>query len=75
MVAICDKERHIRLIPSRALEGDEVEWIKIEKTKGCTHFTTGALKPKDGSSEVTRCLCIAVKQKASFFYFHLEVEI
>jgi serine/threonine-protein kinase MRCK len=70
MIAICDKERHIRLIPSRALDGDDVDWIKIDKTKGCTRFTTGALKPKDGSSEVTRCLCVAVKQKASFFHFH-----
>ena len=75
MIAICDKERHIRLIPSRALDGDDVDWIKIDKTKGCTRFTTGALKPKDGSSEVTRCLCIAVKQKASCCHFQLEVEI
>lgn len=35
IVVISGKQRHVRLIPVRALDGDECEWIKVSETKGC----------------------------------------
>lgn len=29
IVLLSGKQRHLRLIPVRALDGDEVEWIKV----------------------------------------------
>ncbi|GAB6026046.1 Serine/threonine-protein kinase MRCK gamma [Chamberlinius hualienensis] len=41
LVAIAGKQRHIRLIPVGALDGQDVEWVKITETKGCHIFCAG----------------------------------
>ncbi|XP_078593885.1 serine/threonine-protein kinase MRCK alpha-like isoform X18 [Branchiostoma floridae x Branchiostoma japonicum] len=57
VVVISGKGRHVRLHPWVALDGSEVESIKIPETKGCTMFAMGAIR--QGS---TMCLCTAVKR-------------
>jgi len=38
IVAMAGKQRHIKLIPLRALESDSVAWIKMPETKNATTF-------------------------------------
>ena len=45
IVVLSGKQRHVRLVPVRALDGDEVEWIKVAETKGCITLTTGGSAP------------------------------
>ncbi|XP_017770239.1 PREDICTED: serine/threonine-protein kinase Genghis Khan isoform X2 [Nicrophorus vespilloides] len=58
LVVISGKQRHVRLVPIRALDGDETEWIKVAESKGCTIFTVGAL-----TSLPTYGICVAVKKQ------------
>lgn len=60
MVALSGKQRHVRLIPVRALDGDDVEWIKVAETKGCLTFATGVMSRAPQSSY---CLCVAIKRQ------------
>ncbi|KOC59824.1 Serine/threonine-protein kinase Genghis Khan [Habropoda laboriosa] len=59
IVVLSGKQRHVRLVPVRALDGDEVEWIKVAETKGCITLTTGVV-PR---SPLTYCLCVAIKKQ------------
>ena len=56
-IAISGKQRHIRLTPTAALGGDNIESQKIAETKGCTSFCTGLVR--QGTSTV---LCVAIKR-------------
>lgn len=40
IVAMSGRQRHIKLIPMRALESDSVAWIKMPETKSATTFVT-----------------------------------
>lgn len=62
LVVISGKQRHIRLIPIRALDGDDVEWIKVAETKGCITLTTGVMRLGQAP---TYCLCVAVKRQVT----------
>ena len=62
LVVISGKQRHVRLIPVRALDGDDVEWIKVAETKGTLTLTTGVMRPGPPS---VYCLCVAVKRQVS----------
>ncbi|CAD1468579.1 unnamed protein product [Heterotrigona itama] len=59
IVVLSGKQRHVRLVPVRALDGDEVEWIKVAETKGCITLTTGIAH----RSPLTYCLCVAIKKQ------------
>ncbi|KZC04323.1 PREDICTED: serine/threonine-protein kinase Genghis Khan [Dufourea novaeangliae] len=59
IVVLSGKQRHVRLVPVRALDGDEVEWIKVAETKGCITLTTGVVR----RSPLTYCLCVAIKKQ------------
>ncbi|XP_014233226.1 serine/threonine-protein kinase Genghis Khan isoform X1 [Trichogramma pretiosum] len=59
IVVLSGKQRHVRLVPVRALDGDEVEWIKVAETKGCIALTTGVMR----RNPVTYCLCVAIKKQ------------
>ncbi|KAE8752370.1 hypothetical protein FOCC_FOCC000842 [Frankliniella occidentalis] len=60
LVVLSGKQRHVRLIPVRALDGDDVEWIKVAETKGCLTFATGVMSRLPQSSY---CLCVAIKRQ------------
>ncbi|XP_070576625.1 serine/threonine-protein kinase MRCK alpha-like isoform X2 [Ptychodera flava] len=57
VVVISGKGRHVRLFSMTALEGYEMEGIKLQETKGCTLFAIGTVR--QGS---TTCICAAVKR-------------
>ncbi|XP_077861643.1 serine/threonine-protein kinase MRCK beta [Saccoglossus kowalevskii] len=57
LVVISGKGRHLRLFPMTALDGYEMEGIKLQETKGCSMFTIGTIR--QGS---TTCICAAVKR-------------
>lgn len=61
IVVLSGKQRHVRLVPVRALDGDEVEWIKVAETKGCITLTTGIMR----RNPLTYCLCVAIKRQVS----------
>ncbi|KAI5704339.1 hypothetical protein M8J75_004181 [Diaphorina citri] len=61
LVVLAGKQRYVRLVPVRALDGDEVEWVKIPETKGCLSFTTGPLT----HTRTQHCLALAVKRQNS----------
>ncbi len=60
IIALSGKQRQIRLIAVRALDGKEVEWIKVPESKGCGTFTTGVIKRVP---HFTYCLCVAIKRQ------------
>lgn len=60
---ISGKQRHIRLIPVGALDGHDVEWIKVADTKGCLTFDTACHSQGCSSNYV---FCIALKRQVSF---------
>lgn len=67
IVVLSGKQRHVRLVPVRALDGDEVEWIKVAETKGCITLTTGVMC----QNPLIYCLCVAIKKQVhGFFPFH-----
>jgi serine/threonine-protein kinase MRCK len=67
LVVICGKQHHVRLVPVRALDGDDVEWIKVADTKACISFTTGILRQGHGTQAAVYCLCVAVKRQVGFY--------
>ncbi|XP_052270982.1 serine/threonine-protein kinase MRCK alpha-like isoform X3 [Dreissena polymorpha] len=57
------KQRHIKLLHTSALEGYEVDTVKIQETKGCQLFCTNT-----GHSEATATfLCVAMKRTVIAF--------
>ncbi|XP_063233759.1 serine/threonine-protein kinase Genghis Khan [Bacillus rossius redtenbacheri] len=60
LVVLSGKQRHVRLVPVRALDGDDVEWIKVAETKGCVAFAVGAARR---SPQLAYCLCVAIKRQ------------
>ncbi|XP_057341567.1 serine/threonine-protein kinase Genghis Khan isoform X2 [Microplitis mediator] len=69
IVVLSGKQRHVRLVPVRALDGDEVEWIKVAETKGCITLTTGVVR----RNPLTYCLCVAIKKQNASHVMIYEV--
>ncbi|XP_037947588.1 serine/threonine-protein kinase Genghis Khan isoform X3 [Teleopsis dalmanni] len=44
LVILCGKQRHLRLLPIRALEISDVDWIKVVDSKSCIAVCTGIIK-------------------------------
>lgn len=44
IVILCGKQRHLRLLPIRALEASDVEWIKVVESKNCISACTGIIR-------------------------------
>ena len=42
MVGGSQKEKHVRLIPTAALDGRDLKWIKVNETKGCHLMCVGS---------------------------------
>ncbi|XP_064087873.1 LOW QUALITY PROTEIN: serine/threonine-protein kinase Genghis Khan-like [Macrobrachium nipponense] len=62
IMVIAGRQRQVKLVPVRALCGDDVEWIKVAETKGAIAFTTGKFRTP-ASHNFTYCLCVAVKRQ------------
>lgn len=62
IMVIAGRQRQVKLVPVRALGGDDVEWIKVSETKGAIAFTTGKFRTPS-SLNFTYCLCVAVKRQ------------
>ena len=56
----------MRLVPIRALDQTDTEWIKVADTKGCIVFATGVMRPTPTSS-ASYCLCVAVKRQVIIY--------
>ncbi|RXG67109.1 Serine/threonine-protein kinase Genghis Khan, partial [Armadillidium vulgare] len=62
VIVIAGRQRQVKLIPVRALGGDDVEWLKVPETKGAITLTSG--KVRTGSTpNMTYCMCVAVKRQ------------
>ncbi|XP_037915645.1 serine/threonine-protein kinase Genghis Khan isoform X3 [Hermetia illucens] len=59
LVVLCGKQRHVRLLPIRALEATDVEWIKVAESKNCITACTGIIRR---SPQSIYCIVIALKR-------------
>uniref|UniRef100_A0A0N5ADJ8 non-specific serine/threonine protein kinase n=1 Tax=Syphacia muris TaxID=451379 RepID=A0A0N5ADJ8_9BILA len=57
------KDRHIRVIPTAALDGRDLKWIKVPETKGCHLMTVGS----GNTSDPCHYFCAAVKKTVLVF--------
>lgn len=56
------KQRHIKLLHTSALEGYEVDPVKIQETKGCQMFSTNS-----GQNANASYICVAIKRTVMAF--------
>lgn len=63
LVVVSGKQRQVRLVPIRALDGDDVEWIKVTESKGCAVLTVGPVL----RAPLTFCLCLSIKKQVNIF--------
>lgn len=55
VIILAGKQKHIKLIPVRGLDSDDIEWIKIPETKGASTFALA-------NSPTTTYICVAIKK-------------
>lgn len=60
LVVLCGKQRHIRLVPIRALETPDVEWVKVAESKNCITACTGIIKR---IPQPVFCIVLALKRQ------------
>uniref|UniRef100_A0A8C5I247 Serine/threonine-protein kinase MRCK alpha n=1 Tax=Gouania willdenowi TaxID=441366 RepID=A0A8C5I247_GOUWI len=58
LAVISGRNRHVRLFPTQALDGREIESHKLAETKGCQTIVSGPVR--NGSPT---CLCVAMKRQ------------
>ena len=66
IIVLGGRQRQMRLIPIRALDQTETEWIKVADTKHCIVFATGVMRPTPTAS-ASYCLCVAVKRQVIIY--------
>eukprot|EP00092_Neocalanus_flemingeri_P026636 GFUD01028871.1.p1 GENE.GFUD01028871.1~~GFUD01028871.1.p1 ORF type:complete len:1866 (+),score=354.78 GFUD01028871.1:539-6136(+) len=66
IIVLAGRQRQMRLIPIRALDQTDTEWIKVADTKGCIVFATGVMRPTPTAS-ASYCLCVAVKRQVIIY--------
>ncbi|XP_037032828.1 serine/threonine-protein kinase Genghis Khan [Bradysia coprophila] len=59
LVILCGKQRHVRLLPIRALEATDVEWIKVAESKNCLTVCTGIIRR---NPQIVYCIVMALKR-------------
>ncbi|CAL1542564.1 unnamed protein product [Lymnaea stagnalis] len=62
---ISGKQKHLKLLNQSALEGHEMEPIKINETKGCHLFCHGEIRQPQGGSSC--CLSVAIKRTVQVY--------
>uniref|UniRef100_W4VRQ2 non-specific serine/threonine protein kinase n=1 Tax=Corethrella appendiculata TaxID=1370023 RepID=W4VRQ2_9DIPT len=62
LAILCGKQRHLRLLPIRALEATDVEWIKVAESKNCITACTGIVRR---GPQPIYCIVIAIKKPNS----------
>lgn len=60
LVILCGKQRHLRLLPIRALETADVEWIKVAESKNCITACTGVI---ERGPQPVFCVVLALKRQ------------
>ncbi|NWT52471.1 MRCKA kinase, partial [Erythrocercus mccallii] len=58
IAVISGRNRHVRLFPMAALDGQETEFYKLAETKGCQSIVSGHLR-----HGALTCLCVAMKRQ------------
>lgn len=62
LVILCGKQRHLRLLPIRALEANDMEWIKVADSKNCITACTGIIRKYPN---IVYCFAVALKRAAN----------
>ncbi|XP_014282082.1 serine/threonine-protein kinase Genghis Khan isoform X1 [Halyomorpha halys] len=60
VVVVAGRQRQVRLVPVRALDGHETEWIKVAETKATITFCVGIMCH---APQPIYCLCVAIKRQ------------
>lgn len=55
VIVLAGKQRHVRLIPTRGLDVDNIDWIKVTETKGATTFVVS-------NTNTDTFVCVAIKK-------------
>lgn len=71
LVVLCGKQRHIRLLPIRALEVPDVEWIKVSDSKNCVAMCTGVIR--HGTPNIYG-LAIAIRKPSNTLIVVFEID-
>lgn len=58
LAVISGRNRHVRLIPTQALDGREADSNKLTETKNCQTIVSGPVR-----NGALTCLCVAMKSK------------
>ncbi|KAJ1349050.1 hypothetical protein KIN20_004491 [Parelaphostrongylus tenuis] len=69
------KDRHVRLVPSAALDGRDLKWIKVAETKGChlMSMSAGSISgTSSAASSVGNVHYIAVAIKKSVIIYQID---
>ncbi|KAG5682947.1 hypothetical protein PVAND_012264 [Polypedilum vanderplanki] len=72
LVILCGKQRHIRLLPIRALEVPDVDWIKVADSKNCSAACTGIIRY--GAPQNIYGLAIAIKKPNNTLIVLYEID-
>ena len=72
LVVLCGKQRYIRLLPIRALEVPDLEWIKVSDSKNCITACTGIIRY--GTPQNIYGLAVAIKKPNNTLIVLYEID-